>query len=181
MAIAALLLAAAIVATVVLLNRDRDGEVVAGGATTTQAEPTTTATSASTTTTTTTAPTTTTTPPIPPGPFVEITGIGVQDDTYAIDYTTHEFEAMMGSGFHVHFFWDTVPRAQAGLNGVPEPGTWLAWAGPIPAVDPVFLLANRPGGAAQICSLVATPEHNIADVDNDGQVDTGTGNCMLLP
>jgi hypothetical protein len=186
-ALAVLVLAAAIVATVVLLNRDGDQvEAEGGGAggtveeTTTSAEAETTE-APTTTAATTTAPTTTTAPPTPPGPFVTVTGITDQSGTYAIEFEAQDFVPTFNTGLHVHFFWNTFDRATAGTNGVPAPSQWLAYEGGSPAVSGMFTTSNRPAGANQICSLVANPAHEIADVDGDGEPDPDTGTCADLP
>jgi actin-like ATPase involved in cell morphogenesis len=178
-AVAILVLAAAIVATVVLLNRD--GEQVEA-TDTTVAEETTTTEAPTTTAPTTTAPTTTTAPPTPPGPFVTVTGITEEPNgVYAIAFESQDFVPTFNTGYHVHFFWNTIDRATAGTNGVPVPGQWLAYEGGSPAISQMFTTSNRPAGATAICSLVANPAHEIADVNEDGTPDPDTGTCGNLP
>jgi actin-like ATPase involved in cell morphogenesis len=176
-AVAAAVVLVAILAFLFVIGGD-DDDAATGGTTVTREEATTTTEAA---TTTTAAPTTTTTS-IPPGPFVEVTGVAIQDGIYAISFVAHEFvPASFDTGFHIHFFYDSVPRTTAGTNGVPEPGQWLAWMEVNPAVDPMFTVANRPAGAGAICALVANPQHGIADINDDGEFDPDTGNCANLP
>jgi hypothetical protein len=173
--VAAAVVLVAIVAFLFVIGGD-DDDAATGGTTATREEATTTTEAA---TTTTAAPTTTTTS-IPPGPFVEVTGVTIEGDTYAIAYVAHEFTPQFDTGLHVHFFWNTFPPETAGRNGTP-PGQWLAWRDPSPAIDPTFRLDARPEGATGICALVANPAHEIADIDNDGEFDADTGTCADLP
>jgi hypothetical protein len=133
--------------------------------------------------TTTTEESTTTTEPRPPR-FVEINDIVIQDGTYVISFVPQGFtpqEFPVGS-LHGHFFWDTEERSTVGQNGVPETGQWRAYGQLAPLNDPLFFsVAQRPAEATSICALVATHDHNIADVDGDGEVDLDTGNCFPLP
>jgi actin-like ATPase involved in cell morphogenesis len=159
-------------------------EVSSGGDTTTTEATTTTTQDTTTTTqdTTTTTEDTTTTTSADDLPFVEVTDVTDDNGTYSIDFVAHNFTPVMEPDkFHVHFFWDTTPRETAGTNGDPQAGQWLAYAGDSPAVDPFFAVANRPDGATQICALVGTFDHEIADVDGDGSPDPGSGDCADLP
>jgi actin-like ATPase involved in cell morphogenesis len=148
-------------------------------------------------TSTTTAAPTTTVPPVADTPFVDLTGVEVEDGLFKVFFTPENFETsgdtLDGPNFHVHFFWNVDPaatsgdvRAQAGTNGVPEPcGCWFAYGGAAPARDENILsLAGQPDGATEICALVATPGddpeggHRIADVDADGAPDPDSGDCF---
>jgi len=121
-----------------------------------------TATSTSTATATATSPPTAT--PTPEGRWTEITSITSSGGNYVVQYTTSY--PTPPDGYHVHFFWDTVPVSAAGSPG---PGPWYVYYGPIP-----FQVAanQRPAGATQLCILVANPNHSI---------NPGTGNCVALP
>ncbi|HEX6336703.1 MAG TPA: Hsp70 family protein [Jiangellaceae bacterium] len=104
---------------------------------------------------------------VPPGErFVTIDGITVDDGTYVVEYTTHEYEAEL-PGEHVHFFFDTVPPDEA---GVPGSGPWILYGGPSPFTE--YTTADRPEGASQMCALVANPDHSVV-------ADSGT--CHDLP
>jgi actin-like ATPase involved in cell morphogenesis len=160
----AVLVVVAIAAAVVLRNDDGGTDVTTGATTTTTiAEAV--------------APTTT----AAPTPFVDVTGITKRDGIYDIAFTTTAFAPSFEAASHVHFFWDTTPRATAGTNGVPKPGAWLAYGGSSPAHDAFFTIASRPRGATAICALVGTHDHAIADVDGDGTPDPDSGGCAPLP
>jgi hypothetical protein len=70
-------------------------------------------------------------------------------------------------GQHVHFFFNTVPPAQA---GVPGSGPWYAYGGSSPFIG--YGIADRPPAATQMCILVANPDHSVIQ---------NTGNCFNLP
>jgi hypothetical protein len=106
--------------------------------------------------------------PTPEGPYVVITGIRLDNNVYVVDYEVNNFPD--SPQLHVHMFFDTVPPEQAGSPGS---GPWKLTYGQYG--DPPFTqysVANRPGGATQMCSLVANPNHS---------VQLGTGNCVALP
>lgn len=129
-----------------------------------------------------TAPPTHTPPTIPPTPppptettappptavqlRAQITGIQVEGDQYVVDYTTTGFTEQV-PGQHVHFFFNTVPPEQA---GVPGSGPWILYGGPRPFRG--YTVNDRPGGATQMCILVANPDHSIQ---------LNSGNCVNLP
>ncbi len=106
--------------------------------------------------------------PTPSGPYVVITGIRLENNTYVVDYEVHNFPE--SASLHVHMFFNTVPPDQAGSPGA---GPWkLTWG---QYGDPPFTqygTANRPADATQMCALVANPNHSIIP---------GTGNCFTLP
>lgn len=106
--------------------------------------------------------------PTPDTPYVVISDISLDGNTYVVDYEVHNFPE--SPQLHVHMFFDTVPPEQA---GAPGSGPWkLTWG---PYGDPPFTqygVSNRPAGATQMCSLVANPNHSVQQ---------GTGNCVDLP
>jgi hypothetical protein len=102
----------------------------------------------------------------PAGLSAHITQIQVVGDHYEIHYTTTGYSAAL-PGRHVHFFFDTVTEAQA---GVPGSGPWKLYGGPSPFTD--YTPGERPPGATRMCILVANHDHSIQP---------GTGNCVALP
>ena len=107
------------------------------------------------------------TPAAPDSAFsTQITGITVQDGRYVVGYQTAGFTESL-PGTHVHFFFDTVTQANA---GVPGSGPWILYGGPRPFTQ--YTTADRPSGATQMCILVANPDHSIQH---------GSGNCFALP
>ena len=127
------------------------------------------------------APTTSTTARPPTNRmYADITAIRLEDGIYTIDFKTGNYSANIND-HHVHFFWNIWPAATAGQNGTPTPGEWYAYGGTSPLKHETFAEVERPEGATAICSLVGTPSHEIADVDNDGEPDTDSGNCWALP
>jgi serine/threonine-protein kinase len=115
-------------------------------------------------------PTATTAPPptatVPPEPFARINAITVENERYIVQYETFEYTEVL-PGMHVHFFFDTVPPAQA---GVPGAGPWFVYGGPRPFTG--YTLADRPAAAEQMCILVANSDHS---------VQSNSGNCVNLP
>jgi serine/threonine-protein kinase len=105
-------------------------------------------------------------PTVPVGPSARITNITLNGSTYIIDYATAGFAQAL-PGPHVHFFFNTVPPQQA---GVPGGGPWKLYGGPSPFTG--YTVEERPGGATQMCILVANPDHSVQQ---------GTGNCVNLP
>ncbi len=101
-----------------------------------------------------------------------INRIWVQDGRYYVDFETFDFTPQL-PGQHVHFFYDTVPPAQA---GAPGSGPWQLYpaAAGQSGASPFTLLtvAGRPANATQLCILVANADHS---------VNQGTGNCVDLP
>lgn len=103
----------------------------------------------------------------PPGEdFVTIDAITLDGETYVVEFTTYEYEAVL-PGPHVHFFFDTVPPDQA---GVPGDGPWILYGGSSPFTG--YSTTDRPPGATQMCALVANPDHSVI-------ADSGT--CVALP
>ena len=66
--------------------------------------------------------------PTPAGRQARITGIAVTDGRYVVDYEVFGYTPAL-PGRHVHFFFDTVSVADA---GVPGKGPWFLYAGPVP-------------------------------------------------
>ena len=103
----------------------------------------------------------------PVTPYVRILGITVDaDQRYVVEYETFGYMEERG-GLHVHFFFDTVPPEQAGMPGS---GPWIVYYGPRPFTK--YTVSNRPGGAMQMCALVANSDHSIQ---------FNSGNCVDLP
>lgn len=109
-------------------------------------------------------------PPIastpPTAPSARITGITVEDAHYVVAYETFGFTETL-PGRHVHFFFNTVPPAEA---VVPGAGPWELYGGPRPFKG--YQVADRPAGATQMCILVAEEDHT---------GDPNSGNCVDLP
>jgi hypothetical protein len=120
------------------------------------------------------APTATSMPtetPIPtntlPPLYVRINNISVNASyQYVVEYETFGYAETL-PGMHVHFFFDTVPPAQA---GVPGSGPWILYGGPRPFTE--YKVSDRPGSATQMCALVANANHSIIPE---------SGNCYALP
>jgi actin-like ATPase involved in cell morphogenesis len=172
------LAAAAIVALVAVFVLSSGGDGGDGG----DASGTTTSTTAAALALASGKPVTTTTLDIPSNyeGYIQITGISIVDDTYAIAFDTGD-QGMDIANHHAHFFWNTTPRSTAGTNGTPKVGEWLPYADASPAINAMFKVANRPEGATSICALVGNGFHEIADVTGDGQEDPDSGNCWVLP
>ncbi len=127
-----------------------------------------------------TAPPTTPTTPVdttPPRPdtFVEISSVELDGEQYRVNYEVTGYEPLVDGGpdsLHIHFFLDTTAPENAGRNG-PNPGQWELTDQP-----QSFLTAYTPetkGAATQMCSAVATVDHNL-------HLPTElTGNCVPLP
>jgi hypothetical protein len=166
--------AAAAIGAFLLLSGDDDTPLENGETPTVETTPVATSTNAATPTEAATATPTQPAPPTatptfapPPGvDFSAIRDIRIEGGTYVVDFETFEFEAVV-PGQHVHFFFDTVSEANA---GVPGSGPWELYGGPSPFT--VYGPGDRPPGAEQMCVLVANPDHSIQP---------GTGNCFDLP
>jgi actin-like ATPase involved in cell morphogenesis len=111
-------------------------------------------------------------------PYVVVTNVEVDGDSYTVEFETENFEPSIDD-LHVHLFWDTTARETAGENGDPEPGGWVA-TDETP-VSGEFLIADRPEDATAICALVGNADHEIADLDDDGEPDADSGDCYDLP
>jgi serine/threonine protein kinase len=132
----------------------------------TQAPPTTAPTDTAIPPSDTPEPTFTPSPTTPAGPFARIDAIRLDGTRYIVDYETFGYTEAL-PGMHVHFFFNTVPPAQA---GVPGAGPWYVWGGPRPFNG--YKVSDRPGGATQMCILVANPNHTVVP---------DSGNCVDLP
>ena len=91
----------------------------------------------------------------------------LNDGTYAVDFVTSGFTADTSST-HVHFFFDWVSEANA---GIPGSGPWKLYGGPSPFTQYGETHPDRQG-STNMCILVANPDHSII---------SGTGNCYPLP
>jgi serine/threonine-protein kinase len=101
----------------------------------------------------------------PAGKHAEITGITASGGAYVVQYTTNY--QTPAEGDHVHFFFDTVKPAAA---GVPGAGPWFVYYGPVPFIG--YKTTDKPAGATKMCILVANPDHSVQQ---------NTGNCWQLP
>jgi hypothetical protein len=98
---------------------------------------------------------------------VKITQVTFDDQgNYVADYVTEGFIEEL-PGMHLHFFFDTVPPEQVGMNGG---GSRLMYGGPSPFDG--YNATDRPAEAAELCVLVANPDHSVI---------LESGNCMPLP
>lgn len=97
---------------------------------------------------------------------VRINGITLQNGTYVVSYETFGYTEQL-PGQHVHFYFDTVSEANA---GVPGSGPWKLYGGPRPFTG--YSESERPAGATSMCARVANADHSII---------YGTGNCYPLP
>ena len=104
--------------------------------------------------------------PTPAGRQVRITGIAITDGRYVADYEVFGYTPAM-PGTHMHFFFNTVPVADAGIPGI---GPFFMYAGPAPFTG--YKVSDKPAAATQMCILVANPDHSIVP---------DTGNCVDLP
>jgi hypothetical protein len=100
-------------------------------------------------------------------PYARIIAITLDDQgRYVVEYETFEYTEEL-PGVHVHFFFDTVPPEVAGRPGN---GPWYVYGGPRPFTG--YGRFERPEDAAQMCVLVANPNHSV-------QPESGT--CAILP
>jgi hypothetical protein len=102
----------------------------------------------------------------PAGRQARITGIAVTDGRYFVEYETFGYQPAL-PGTHMHFFFDSVPVADA---GVPGSGPWFMYAGPPPFTG--YKVSDRPASATAMCVLVANPDNSVIP---------DTGNCVALP
>jgi len=107
--------------------------------------------------------------PTPETPYVVITDIRLENNTYVVDFEMHNTPPDQPN-MHVHMFFNTVPPEQAGSPGS---GPWKLIGGPYgPSPFTLYGTANRPAGATQMCSLIANPNHTVI---------LKSGNCVDLP
>jgi len=107
--------------------------------------------------------------PTPETPYVVLTDIRLENNTYVVDFEMHNVPPDQPQ-MHVHMFFNTVPPDQAGSPGS---GPWKLIGGPYG--DSPFTLygpANKPADATQMCGLIANPNHT---------VQPNSGNCLDLP
>ena len=113
---------------------------------------------------------------VPQGRCVFIDSIELDGDRYVVEYTTVGYEPDIDGGsdaHHIHFFFDTIPLAQAGTPG--NSSNWALWD-----LDSQgrkrfdgFATGDRPSGAGELCAVVATDGHAV----DDGAVES----CKPLP
>ena len=107
--------------------------------------------------------------PTPETPYVVITDIRLENNTYVVDFEMLNL-GDSPSGTHVHMFFNSVPPEQAGSPGS---GPWKLIGGPYgPSPFTAYGPSNRPSNATQMCSLIANPNHS---------VQLNSGNCVDLP
>lgn len=98
---------------------------------------------------------------------VRITGITLDaTNHYVVAYETSGYTETL-PGMHIHFFFNTVSEANAGMPGS---GPWILYGGPRPFTQ--YTANDRPAAATQMCALVANADHSIQP---------GSGNCYPLP
>lgn len=107
-------------------------------------------------------------------PRVQITHISLQGDQYQVHFETVGYTPLLtGNDKHIHFYFNTVSPADAGVPGF---GPWTLYpnAPGSPNTSPFTLLtvADRPPNATALCALVANPDHTVIE---------GSGNCVNLP
>jgi hypothetical protein len=108
-------------------------------------------------------------PPLPSAPAmsIEITAITIDDQNrYVVEYRTQGYTESL-PGIHMHFFFNTVPEDQIGIEGT---GQRLMHGGPTPFTG--YRTGDRPAEATDLCVLVANPDHSVI---------SGSGNCFRLP
>lgn len=109
---------------------------------------------------------------VPQPNTARITSITLDGSRYVVAFETVDFTPTWGAQ-HVHFFFDTVPPAAA---GVPGSGPWQLYPasadGPNSSPFTMYTTDNRPAAAQKLCILVANANHS---------VNQGTGNCVWLP
>ena len=104
-------------------------------------------------------------PPQAAGMRVLITGITLDaQNRYAVEYQAQGFSEQL-PGTHIHFFFDTFTADQVGSTGG---GNRRMYGGPSPFTG--YTPADRPEGAAQLCALVALPDHSVLP---------DSGNCCV--
>jgi molecular chaperone DnaK len=112
---------------------------------------------------------------VPSGPFVQIDDVVLDGENYRVDYRVTGYTPEVDGGpdsLHIHFFLNTTRPENAGNNGQPvgdwhltdEPASFLTKYGP-----------GNQGEATQMCSAVATVDHDVFHRESR------TGNCVDLP
>jgi hypothetical protein len=98
---------------------------------------------------------------------VEITGIALdQENHYVVDHAVQGFTPAY-PGTHIHFYFNTFSAAEVGIGGE---ANRRAHGGPSPFSG--FSADDRPGGATEMCAIVANPDHSVVP---------NSGNCYPLP
>jgi serine/threonine-protein kinase len=106
------------------------------------------------------------TPTYPPL-YVRINEINLtSNNQYEVAYETFGYTEVL-PGQHIHFFFDTVLPANAGMPGS---GPWILYGGPRPFTG--YSVYQKPRDANQMCALVANANHSII---------LESGNCVDLP
>jgi hypothetical protein len=101
----------------------------------------------------------------PAGPSIQISQISLDDQgRYVVEFTPSGYTPAL-PGTHMHFYYDIFAADQAGATG-----NRLMYGGASPFTG--FTQADRPEGAAQLCVLVANPDHTVIPE---------SGNCAPLP
>lgn len=111
-------------------------------------------------------PTDTPRPTTTPLPTIIINDIALADGTYVVGFESIGF-IPSPDALHIHFYFDTVAPTDAGRPGS---GPYEVYGGLSPFQG--YSAADRPEEAAQLCSVVANPDHTI-------QLESG--NCFDLP
>lgn len=106
--------------------------------------------------------------PTPSGLAARIKGITIKNDQYSVDFEVFHFTPDKLRGRHVHFFFDTIPPAEAGRPA--NDNNWILYDVPVPFES--YGVDDKPSGATKMCILVANSAH---------EVSLGTGNCVELP
>jgi tRNA A-37 threonylcarbamoyl transferase component Bud32 len=97
---------------------------------------------------------------------VAISGITLNDQgQYVVAFSTSGFTPAL-PGTHLHFFFDVFASEQLSGTG----SNRLMYAGASPFTG--YIQLDRPQNAAQLCALVANPDHTVIP---------GSGNCSQLP
>jgi len=107
--------------------------------------------------------------PTPDSPYVILTDIHLENNTYKVDFEMHNIPPDQPN-MHVHMFFNSVPPDQ---TGSPGSGPWKLIGGPYG--DSPFTLygpANKSTDATQMCGLIANPNHMVV---------RNSGNCLDLP
>jgi actin-like ATPase involved in cell morphogenesis len=104
----------------------------------------------------------------PSGRCAFIDDISRDGDTMVVRYDTVGYEPHQNAGpdsRHVHFYFDTVPPAQAGVPA--DPSNWVAWGLEEGGGDYVysFPVSDIPPEASQLCASVANVDHALDGVN----------------
>ena len=98
---------------------------------------------------------------------VEITGVTTNaENQYVADFTVEGFTPAY-PGTHIHFYFNTFTPDQVGIGGE---ANRRSHGGPSPFSG--YSTEDRPGGATELCAIVANPDHTVVP---------NSGNCFALP